>query len=80
MSRTLARPVLIRRTMNPADALIGAFRASVSRVRREMRIRRDQRHLKGMPDYILKDVGIHRSEIGAITRFGQGPYRADRTG
>ena len=38
---------------------------------RAYRARRDSRHLLGLDDYLLKDMGIARSEIGTIVRDGQ---------
>ena len=29
-----------------------------------------RRHLKELPDYLLHDIGIHRSEIGSIASLG----------
>jgi uncharacterized protein YjiS (DUF1127 family) len=37
----------------------------------EHRIRRDTRELLGMSDYMLKDIGLTRSQIGYAVRFGQ---------
>jgi uncharacterized protein YjiS (DUF1127 family) len=36
------------------------------RIVRSMEISRRRRVLAGMPDYLLKDIGINRSEIDAI--------------
>lgn len=33
--------------------------------------RRDERHLMEMPDYLLKDIGIGRSEIPSAVRQGR---------
>lgn len=49
----------------------GRFAAEV---RRRREIARSERHLREMPDSMLKDIGIHRSEISAIVRFGQVGY------
>jgi uncharacterized protein YjiS (DUF1127 family) len=38
---------------------------------RAYRARRDSRHLMGLDDYLLKDMGIARSEIGTVVRDGQ---------
>lgn len=40
-------------------------------IARLVRIRRAQAHLSEMPDHILHDIGISRSEIGSVTRYGQ---------
>jgi uncharacterized protein YjiS (DUF1127 family) len=31
---------------------------------------RDREHLKELPDYLLRDIGIERFEIGSIVRCG----------
>ena len=38
---------------------------------RAYRIRRDRRILQSMPDYLLHDLGISRSEIDTVTEFGR---------
>lgn len=46
---------------------------------RSIRILRDRRQLYELPDYILRDVGITRSEINSITSFaGRDPSRRTR--
>ncbi|ESZ22344.1 hypothetical protein X737_03605 [Mesorhizobium sp. L48C026A00] len=46
---------------------------------RSIRIQRDRRQLYELPDYILRDVGITRSEINSITSFaGRDPSRRTR--
>jgi uncharacterized protein YjiS (DUF1127 family) len=34
------------------------------------RVRRDEAWLKRQPDYLLKDIGLDRSEIGTVVRAG----------
>ncbi len=46
------------------------------RVGRALKARRDRRHLEALPDYLLGDIGISRSEIGSAVKFG----RSRRTG
>ncbi|RWP16367.1 MAG: DUF1127 domain-containing protein [Mesorhizobium sp.] len=45
------------------------WRNNVGRGLRFIRIQRDRRQLYELPDYILRDVGITRSEIKSITSF-----------
>lgn len=46
-----------------ADA-IGRF---AMQMRRESKARRDRRHLMQLPDYLLRDIGISRLEVEAMT-------------
>ena len=34
------------------------------------RVRRDEAWLKRQPDYLLKDIGLDRNEIGTVVRRG----------
>ena len=52
----------------------GAFGRFAAAMRRRMEIARHERHLRQLPDSILKDIGLHRSEISAIARFGRTGY------
>ena len=52
----------------------GAMVRFAAEMRRRRAISRSQRHLDTLPDYVLKDIGMHRSEISAIIRFGQSEY------
>ena len=45
-------------------------RTIVRRVGRRMRIWADRRHLQALPDHMLKDIGISRSEIDSVTECG----------
>lgn len=44
---------------------------------RIIRIRRDRAWLDELPDYLLRDIGIKRSEISSVTWFGG---KTDRDG
>lgn len=53
-------------------AFAAGFPALIARrVTRYLRIRRDRRLLQAMPDYLLADIGISRSEIDRATRYGR---------
>lgn len=62
---------------NPTPQSYGVRTGTVSRIvwrqvellRRQMRLRRDRRVLRGMPDRLLKDIGIARGEIDRLTSF-----------
>ena len=52
-----------------ADA-IGRF---AMQMRRERKARRDRRHLMQLPDYLLRDIGISRLEVEAMTQRDDRP-------
>jgi uncharacterized protein YjiS (DUF1127 family) len=37
----------------------------------ELRVRRDMRQLRAMDDYMLKDIGLTRADIGSAVRYGR---------
>jgi uncharacterized protein YjiS (DUF1127 family) len=37
---------------------------------RTLRWRKDRAHLCELPEYLLRDIGIERFEVGAFVRFG----------
>jgi uncharacterized protein YjiS (DUF1127 family) len=39
-------------------------------MRNRIRALRDTAHLFEQPDHILRDIGVRRSEIAAVVRFG----------
>jgi uncharacterized protein YjiS (DUF1127 family) len=41
-----------------------------ARFRLWRRVRRDEAWLKRQPDYLLKDIGLDRNEIGKVVRLG----------
>ncbi len=46
-----------------SNPILFAALVAVRRIRRRMRIRADRRALQAMPDYLLADIGISRSQI-----------------
>lgn len=44
----------------------GVLRRVVQSIHREIRIRRQRRMLRAMPDWMMKDVGINRSDIDSL--------------
>jgi uncharacterized protein YjiS (DUF1127 family) len=57
-----------------AAATAETFGRCAAWIRRRMEIARCERHLREMPDSMLKDIGMHRSEIPAMVRFGRAEY------
>ena len=49
---------------------IAIYRAGLRALARIIRIRRDRAWLEDMPDYLLRDIGIDRSEILSVIRSG----------
>ncbi|RWA58762.1 DUF1127 domain-containing protein [Mesorhizobium sp. M4B.F.Ca.ET.190.01.1.1] len=45
-------------------------RFGVGAFARIIRIRRDRARLHEFPDHLLRDIGIDRSEIALVTRYG----------
>lgn len=80
-ARTLAQ----RRVVQPgiADYVASAFTAvydAYVRMAEEARKRRDRDHLYAMPDYLLKDIGVSRSEIDRAITFGRDHDGSGKTG
>ena len=50
--------------------VVGRF---AMQMRRERKARRDRRHLMQLPDYLLRDIGISRLEVEAMTQRGDRP-------
>ena len=59
----VARPIGRGIVLTAIDRLLLAFA-------RIIRIRKDRALLDEMPDYLLRDIGISRSDISSATRFG----------
>jgi uncharacterized protein YjiS (DUF1127 family) len=52
-----------------ADA-VGRF---AMQMRRERKARRDRRHMMQLPDYLLRDIGVSRLEVEAMTERDDRP-------
>ncbi len=46
--------------------------ADLFAVLRERRMRSAERDLKSMDDHMLRDIGVERSDIASIVRYGRG--------
>ncbi|MDX8510822.1 DUF1127 domain-containing protein [Mesorhizobium captivum] len=53
-------------------------RSGISPLARIVRIRRDRARLDELPDYLLRDIGIGRAEIRAVTRLGRKEGHGER--
>ena len=67
-------------TLAPSHRSFGADVAShpllfatvvMRQLRRRLRVNKDRKTLQAMPDYLLADIGISRSEIDNATEFGR---------
>jgi uncharacterized protein YjiS (DUF1127 family) len=69
-----ARPI-----PNAVGLVFAIVQGRIAWARRWMRIRRDRRQLREMPDHMLRDIGISRYEIDAVTEYGnsRGMRRGD---
>ena len=54
-----------------SNPILFAALVAVRRIRRRMKIRADRRALQAMPDYLLADIGISRSQIDEATASGR---------
>jgi uncharacterized protein YjiS (DUF1127 family) len=68
MSATFASPSAF-----VAAATGGSIRQAWQSLSRFLAHRRARRHLAELPDYLLKDIGIGRSEIEPAVRDGRCP-------
>ncbi len=55
------------------QALADAVGRFAMQMRRESKARRDRRHLMQLPDYLLRDIGMSRLEVEAMTRRDDRP-------
>ena len=49
------------------QAMADRFGRFVAEMRRQQKARRDRRHLMQLPDYLLRDIGMSRLEVDAMT-------------
>jgi uncharacterized protein YjiS (DUF1127 family) len=72
---TIGSHVLRHRPATIIDALLAAAIHAlawlIGVIANELRMRRDMRQLAAMDDHMLKDIGLHRCEIGACVRHGR---------
>jgi len=66
------QPPAIRQAQSAAERLIrqiiALIRSAIERRVQESRILQDEHHLFMLPDHLLRDIGISRTDIGLITR------------
>jgi uncharacterized protein YjiS (DUF1127 family) len=47
------------------------FKTGIRSVARFMELRRAERQLGSLPNYLLRDMGISRSQVGSAIRYGR---------
>ena len=59
-------------SMSLSSLLIAAGRMTFGRMMRRRRCRLDVRHVRDLPDHLLKYIGIHRGNIVSAVYSGRG--------
>jgi uncharacterized protein YjiS (DUF1127 family) len=54
------------------QGIAAAFAQAIAAAQKYRKLRRAERELQYLDERMLKDIGITRSEIGSMTRFGRG--------
>jgi len=57
-----------------ASMIVTPFAKVARYFRREAEIARAERHMAKLNDHLLKDVGVHRSQIHFAARMGRNEY------
>jgi uncharacterized protein YjiS (DUF1127 family) len=70
LTRQLNAHALATRS-NRVAARPGLFREWLAHWQLRRRVRRDEAWLKCQPDYLLRDIGLDRPEIGTAVRRGR---------
>jgi uncharacterized protein YjiS (DUF1127 family) len=68
--------IAIPRSGGTSTGLSGTLdlaRRGFASLARSYRIRQDRRALQSMPDHMLRDIGVSRSEIDSVLRYGRSP-------
>ena len=60
--------------------IVAAAVKGIAAARKRQLLLRAQRELQYLDERMLKDIGISRSQIDPMTRFGRGSRTADRLG
>jgi uncharacterized protein YjiS (DUF1127 family) len=49
----------------------------IARIRKERRIRRGIEEMMALDDRMLRDIGVSRSDVAYVARYGRWPWRMD---
>jgi uncharacterized protein YjiS (DUF1127 family) len=58
-------------------ALTRSIARWIARIRKEWRIRRGIEELMALDDRMLRDIGVSRSNVEYVARYGRWPWRMD---
>jgi len=62
--------LVLKRTTPLLSRLAARVASAMAEYRREMQLQRSIRHLRDLPDYLLQDMALDRSEIVSVVRRG----------
>jgi uncharacterized protein YjiS (DUF1127 family) len=66
------RPAQVRSTHRTVwQSTCAAIRGLIAAINRERKIRRSLNELSSWPDYMLRDIGLTRSDVERAVRFGR---------
>lgn len=74
MSASQSRSVQGVTATNIASTIVAPFAKVVHYFRREAEIAHAERHMEQMNDHLLKDIGVHRSQVHIAARMGRDEY------
>lgn len=63
--------LVFRRTSPLLSRLASSLTDAVKEYYREVQLQRSIRHLRDLPDYLLRDMAVDRSEIVPVVRAGR---------
>jgi uncharacterized protein YjiS (DUF1127 family) len=59
------------------SALAKSMGRWIARIRKERRIRRGIEEMMALDDRMLRDIGVSRSDVEYVARYGRWPWRMD---
>ena len=62
--------LVLKRTTPLLSRLAASVASAMAEYRREMQLQRSIRHLRDLPDYLLQDMALDRSQIVSVVRRG----------
>lgn len=62
--------LVLKRTTPLLSRLAASLASAMAEYRRELQLQRSIRHLRDLPDYLLQDMALDRSQIVSVVRRG----------